>query len=451
MDPIRELYETLTYPAMSHPVSDPAVSSVAARLGGLQTPHPASARILEIGCASGHNLIPLAMRWPECFCEGIDLSENAIRDATDLAQAAGVRNVAFHTADLRDFTPAGGPYDFIIAHGFLSWVPDEVKSALLEFCRKNLSPSGIATVSFNLECGWSARWPVIQKTRAIHHARGGDLPSALEILRFITEPGSPEIAIIDDMLAKGPAILACDDFAPVNDPWSLMEFTHAAASAGLRWLGESDPAGNLPSCLDEAMLTALAATHLNPLDFQHAADVAAGRTFRSAVLCRADAPVSEPIASRVVLDFSARAGVEPKYPHDLEIWQAVRLFEPACVPLRQVLEQLPQCDPGEFATRVAEGISKGWIYPRIEPHGYLPDPPEAPCLNRFRLLCAANHLPLVDEWHQPCQFPEKHYEVLALMDGTRPRAALAAFSRIHCPELAFEPWLRHLAQRGMFA
>ena len=63
----------------------------------------------------------------------------------------------------------------------------------------------------------------------------------------VTEPDSPELAIIDDMLAKGPAILAFDDFGPVNDPWPLDRFVHAAAAAGLRWLGESDPGQNLPA------------------------------------------------------------------------------------------------------------------------------------------------------------------------------------------------------------
>jgi hypothetical protein len=62
-DVIQELYETRVYPAMSHPLSDPAVCAVAAVLGGLSPRHPAGARILEIGCCSGMNLIPLAMDW----------------------------------------------------------------------------------------------------------------------------------------------------------------------------------------------------------------------------------------------------------------------------------------------------------------------------------------------------------------------------------------------------
>jgi trans-aconitate methyltransferase len=121
-DPIRQLYQTRIYPAMSHPPADPAVSGVAALLGGLDVRVPSKARVIEIGCASGHNLIPLAMRWPESRFVGIDLSEAAIQQARDLAEAAGAGNVAFQTADLRDFED-GEPYDFIIAHGFSHGCP----------------------------------------------------------------------------------------------------------------------------------------------------------------------------------------------------------------------------------------------------------------------------------------------------------------------------------------
>ena len=64
-DVIHELYQSRIYPPMSHPSSDPAMSAVVARMAGLDTSPPRSARILEIGCSSGHNLIPLAMRWPQ--------------------------------------------------------------------------------------------------------------------------------------------------------------------------------------------------------------------------------------------------------------------------------------------------------------------------------------------------------------------------------------------------
>lgn len=444
-DEIHELYEKQVYPPMSHPLSDPAVSAVAAVMGGLEVAHPRRARILEIGCCSGHNLLPLARRWPESTFVGIDLAERSIAEARERAALAGIENVEFIAGDLRDFEPDGGPFDFIIAHGFFSWVPDEVKAALMVFCRRHLSPAGIATISFNLECGWKPRWPVIAKARAIQQAGGGDEMTVLGILKSVTAPGDPEIAIIDDMLAKGSAILAFDDFGPVNDPWPLDRFARAAANVGLRWLGESDPGGNIPTGLSDELLAGLRSRETDPLAFQLAMDEAAGRTFRSGVLCRDDAPVADRISSSRVLDFSVRAGIEPSDP--AAIYQAIRSFAPACVPVKEVIGDQ---DSGVAARWISEGITRGWIRPRIEPVEFVSEPSEFPMLDPLRLLCARLGLPVVDVWHVPCDFPQPHFKVLALMDGSRSWSELAAFAAEHCPELAFSPWLTHLAGRGFF-
>lgn len=421
MDPIQELYNAQAYPAMSHPLADPSVSGVAAMFAGLRVRHPSGARILEIGCGSGHHLIPLAQRWPGSRLSGIDLAASAIRTARELAVAAGVENVEFQIADLRDFADAGEPFDFIIAHGFFSWVPDEVKAALFGFCRRNLAPEGMATISFNLESGWLPRFPVIAKTRAIQQAGAVEVMAALAILRTVTVSDSPEMAIIDDMLAKGPEILPFDDFAPVNDPWSLERFVGAARAAGLRWLGESDPGMN-----EEGL-----------------------QTFRSAVLCRDDAPMEGWISWEVLERIFVRAGDFPGVPGSL--WQTIAAAAPTCLAVAELSALLPDMTRQDLGTQLLEGIRQGWFSPRMEAVKYDSIPPERPILDRFRLDCARRGLPLVDIWHRPCAFPARHYEVLARMDGTRDQASLKAFAKSHCPELDFNPWLRHLASRGLFS
>jgi len=446
---IHALYQERSYPAMSHPLSDPAVTAVAAMMSGLAPPDPRGARILEIGCSSGHNLIPLALRWKESRFTGIDISRGAVLEASQHAAVAGATNVRFQACDLREFVPEG-QYDYIIAHGVFSWVPDDAKKALMELCRNCLSQSGVATISFNVEAGWRARFPVVEKIRAIQQAGADDEVVALRLLKSLLGPEDPELEIVDDMLAKGLEILPFDDFAPVNDPWSVERFSIAAATEGLRWLGESDAGRNLPAELEEDELLKLKKRARDGVDFQDLVDEAAKRTFRSGLICRADAPVKMRMAVETPLEFSLRLGEDNGRNWIPELEADVAARAPSCVPVWELWAASGPEEEAGLGRLVAEGISKGRLKARIEPVIFSGDPPEFPTLDAFRLFCAREGLPLVDVWHKPCSFPAGHYPVLAAMDGTKDIAALAAFSKSQCPELDFSRWLRHLAGRGMF-
>ena len=51
--------------------------------------------------------------------------------------------------DLCEIGPAMGEFDYIIAHGVYSWVPDGVRDRLLAVCRERLTPQGVACISYN--------------------------------------------------------------------------------------------------------------------------------------------------------------------------------------------------------------------------------------------------------------------------------------------------------------
>lgn len=449
-DGVRQLYETRTYPPMSHPLADPAVSTVAAWIGGLDAKLPGHARILEIGCSSGLNLIPLAMRWPDSRFTGIDLAAPAIETARELAGIAGLRNIEFLREDLREFEAPPESFDIIIAHGFFSWVPDEVKSALFAFCRKHLAPSGFATISFNLTCGWLHRFPVIEKVRAIQQAGDAGVMEALHVLREVTPEGSGELAVIDDMLAKGPDILAFDDFGPVNDPWPLDRFIASAQDAGLLWVGESDPGHNFPRNLDAATVEELRARFVDPLALQCAADELAGRTFRSGLLCLDDAPRMPGIHPKRMLELPVRIRNQSA---PESVTKALRKADPelvSCLSIRELRIFSPEIDEAVWMRDLWRGLLDGSVELRTDEVRLSAEPPEFPRLDPFRLACARRGMPVVDAWHRPCAFPAAHEAIVAAMDGTNDLDTLRTMARADAPDLAFDPWIRHLAGRGFF-
>ncbi len=58
-------YDLLPYPSMPITHTQPAHLAALARLFGAEAPSVERARVLELGCAAGGNIIPLAARFPQ--------------------------------------------------------------------------------------------------------------------------------------------------------------------------------------------------------------------------------------------------------------------------------------------------------------------------------------------------------------------------------------------------
>jgi SAM-dependent methyltransferase len=314
-DGLRDLYEELDYPAMSHPPSHPAVTGVVARLAGLPPVDFSRMRVLELGCAGGWNLLPIAAEFPEAECLGVDFSGRAVADARAVAGEAGIGNARFEAADMLEWENGGDGFDFIIAHGVFSWVPDEVKTRVFELCRDALAPGGVAYVGFNTDPGWALRRPLAETVRALAGREGfGDSP--VDVLgglygAFDGAGGAYADAlrgVVQDMRAKGD-MLAFDDLAPVCDPVTVAQFVSWAEQAGLAWLGEAELAETLPAGISKSGEEWLANAAGDRLLMEQLADLLSGRTHRAAVLARADALHVERVSSKVVLDLCVRSGL----------------------------------------------------------------------------------------------------------------------------------------------
>src|SRR5690606_1469217 len=114
------------------------------------------ARVLELRCGDGANLLPLAFHHPDFTLTGVDSSARAIGVAEESARALGLSNVRFTCADIAAFAPEG-EHDYMIAHGLYSWIDADRREALRRIVRGALAPGGLAYVSFNAQPAWGVR------------------------------------------------------------------------------------------------------------------------------------------------------------------------------------------------------------------------------------------------------------------------------------------------------
>ncbi|MGD9591973.1 MAG: methyltransferase domain-containing protein [Candidatus Berkiella sp.] len=118
----------------------------------LSPKEPNNARVLELACASGGNLLPMAYYLQSHFV-GIDISEQEIALALDASLMLNLKNIEFKAQSVVDFK-ASQPFDYIICHGLYSWVAPPVRESILKICQQYLSDDGIAYISYNTYPGW---------------------------------------------------------------------------------------------------------------------------------------------------------------------------------------------------------------------------------------------------------------------------------------------------------
>ena len=129
-------------PNRSHPFLQSAPEHLQAigHLFGLGAALPQRARVLELGCASGGNLVPFAARYPQAHAVGVDLSWVQIAKGRQNIERLGLTNVDLKNLNLEQIDASLGEFDYIICHGIYNWVPPTVQAAILRICADQARP-----------------------------------------------------------------------------------------------------------------------------------------------------------------------------------------------------------------------------------------------------------------------------------------------------------------------
>lgn len=142
------------YPSQPFAASHPDRLATIATLYGMKPAPVDRCRVLELGCADGGNIIPMAEVLPASELVGIDVSETEISTGGETIRALALDNIRLEMADILDIDASLGRFDYVICHGVFSWVPDEVQDKIFAVCRQNLADNGVAYVNYNTYPGW---------------------------------------------------------------------------------------------------------------------------------------------------------------------------------------------------------------------------------------------------------------------------------------------------------
>ncbi|MEP7062252.1 MAG: class I SAM-dependent methyltransferase [Betaproteobacteria bacterium] len=247
---IKAAYDAIDYDCTSYPQSHPDRLRTVAQMFGVDAPPVATARVLEIGCGDGSNLIPVADAFPQATFVGCDLAPRAIDAGNALIARAGLGNIELRAQDLRELPASLGHFDYVIAHGFYSWVPPGVRDALMTLLTSRLTPNGVGFVSYNTHPGNRVRQIVSEAMRWHTRDSAGaadKLRASRELLQMMAIPGvtqwRPDAALraeFADRAGRPDSALFHDDLAEPNDAVYFHEFIAHAASYALDYLGDSD-------------------------------------------------------------------------------------------------------------------------------------------------------------------------------------------------------------------
>ncbi|MCB1801066.1 MAG: class I SAM-dependent methyltransferase [Gammaproteobacteria bacterium] len=489
-----DAYDSIPYDRLSLAETHPDQLAVLAALYGVVSPEPSTCRVLELGCAAGGNLIPMAWYLPTAHFVGLDLSQVQVTAGQSMIDELGLTNIVIERADVADVDLGSEGFDYIIAHGLYSWVPEAVRAALLLLIRKQLRPNGVAYLSFNALPGWQMRGMLRQML--LFHVRDAGNPAlrvsaAREFLRFLgTGLGDLQVLSAEYLrhelasLQRAPdSYLYHEYLAAVNEPLLFSAFVEQAQAAGLRYLCNAELHYQLPSTLGEAAEQALA-TITDPLLRQQYIDFITNRNFHQALLVRDDAHSrSEPDFERFA-GFALFADLTPPRKLDLRRakpqaftdnkGQAHQVAHPLS---KAALAYLALVYPRAVAFDELQAIAQRQVAASGDTHlaaqtdhlfgemfklfayrvvsaclragGALREPIEPPCTTALARV-EARHGRLVDSRHASLSLDSASASVLVALDGSCDRRCVAqmlrlAGSRQHADPTAL---LRGLARYG---
>jgi methyltransferase-like protein/trans-aconitate methyltransferase len=291
-------YDQIPYTSLAFPQTHPDHLASVARIFAVSPPEVSACRVLELGCASGGNIMPMAWTLPRGEFVGIDLSQQQVDEGRAAIAALGLGNVRIERASIVDIDAGWGQFDYIICHGVFSWVERDVQDTILTILSRNLTSNGIAYVSYNTYPGWHTR-EMVRSMMRYHAAQFSEpreqIEQARALLSFLATASSNAGPYHDllsgeaERLGRSPdSYVFHEHLERTNLPLYFHEFVARAERVGLQYLSEAVVSEMLTSLFPPDVARTLERISPDLIHLEQYMDFVRNRQFRQTLLCHAD-------------------------------------------------------------------------------------------------------------------------------------------------------------------
>lgn len=470
-------YDLVPYESHSYPQSHPDHLATLGSLFGLEPSPVNRCRVLELGCASGGNLIPMAYRFPESTFVGFDLSVRELEIGRKMIQDLGLKNIVLNHLDIMDVHDSLGRFDYIIAHGIYSWVPDRVQDKIFAICNRNLSPLGMAYISYNTYPGWHMRG-MIRHMMLYHTSQFQDanekIREARALIDFLANsiPGEKDhfALLLENELGlirrSEDSYIFHEHLEEKNAPLYFHQFVERAEKQGLQYLAEAEFSSMLTSGFPKEVGETLEGISKDLIAAEQYMDFLRNRLFRQTILCHSElslertlvadnleglliasraAPESKPVdlVPGVKQTFRTETGAWTKSDFPVtkaalavlrDAWPNAMTLDTLMKGAEQLLqEKLPtlKLNPAEGKESLGEDILHCFAGNVVELHTCQADFVTAVSANPMTSPLAAyqadHGLPIVNQRHESIEVDPLSKELLKAMNGTRDMKTLLAY------------------------
>lgn len=331
-------YDQFSYESIAFQDTHPRHLACLGRLFELPTADPGACRVLELGCATGGNLIPMAWYQPQSSFLGIDLSANQVRQGQSMIDRLGLTNIALRQGDILALGEELGSFDYIIAHGVYSWVPAEVREHLLGLSRALLKPAGLLYLSFNALPGWRMRGMLRDilrfACRESLDARAKLDAANAALTRLEQSLGELQALSARYMLEEikylrtaHPSYLLFEYLAEENHAFLFSDFLADTGRHQLRYLCDTQLSFLFPSTFGSAAEAALGDI-ADDMELEQWLDFVSARNFRRCVLCRDDAAPAAELSLDAFAEFAFGCDLTPPPRLDLRRHKSTPFKQP---------------------------------------------------------------------------------------------------------------------------